>query len=143
MEYDTRLRPLNDLSSGLVSRRRSVCIISLFTFLSAICSGLLSAQTIEQGVLTAWPNATGRIEIPQSVTKVGKKVFQGNQKITAVTFHEGVVEIGYEAFKSCSKLTEIAFPNSLKRVGFMAFYKCGGLAKIQFGSGVQELGYGL
>ena len=51
---------------------------------------MLSAQTVENGVLTAWSDASGKIEIPQSVRKIGNKVFQGNRKIVAVTFHEGL-----------------------------------------------------
>src|SRR3712207_6281135 len=84
---------------------KSAIVILAMTLLP----GALTAQTVENGVLTSWTGATGEITIPQTVKKIAAKVFQNNTKITAVTFNDGLEEIGDEAFMSCSKLTKLSF----------------------------------
>ena len=97
--------------------------IALMTFAALLMCMSMNAQTVENGVLVSWSNASGEITIPQGVTKIASQVFKGKSGITAVNFNDELEEIGDEAFMNCSKINKFDFPNSLKKIGLKAFYK--------------------
>ncbi len=71
-----------------------------------------------------WQKVTGKIEIPESVEKIGNYQFYGFNNITSVTIPGTVTSIGEEAFRSCRNLTEITIPSTVTSIGGYAFAGC-------------------
>ena len=81
------------------------------------------------------------VTIPNSVTTLEPKVFQGCAQLTSVTLSTGLTTIKDFAFQDCSSLTSITIPNSVTSIGASAFYNCISLSSITIGSGVTSIGY--
>ena len=65
------------------------------------------------------------IEIPSSVTYIGRNIFNGCTKLTDVKLHQGVTSIDSYAFTGCSALTNINIPDSVSSMGEYVFQQCG------------------
>ena len=70
--------------------------------------------------------------MPDGVTKIGEKAFQGCTRLNQINIPEGVTEIGEFAFLGCSSLTQITIPANLTDIGQGAFYGCNSLTKTYF-----------
>jgi len=68
--------------------------------------------------------------IPDSVTSIGNKVFQGCTSLTSVNILDSVTSIKHYAFNGCSSLTSIVIPNSVTSIGAAAFNDCSSLTSI-------------
>ena len=62
--------------------------------------------------------------IPNSVTSIGDKAFNGCAGLTEITIPESVTSIGEHAFGACTGLTSITIPNSVTSIGQGAFSGC-------------------
>lgn len=80
-------------------------------------------------------SAAGEIELPDCITKIGDRAFEGCRHITRITIPEGVCDIGIKAFCSCDALTEISLPHSVNGIGLWAFDDCTNLNKIHVPQG--------
>lgn len=68
------------------------------------------------------------VEIPATVTIIGKGAFKYCEKLKTVTFKGNSLQtIGYEAFDGCESLSNITFPASLKNIDKRAFANCNSL----------------
>lgn len=67
---------------------------------------------IVNSVLVDAKACTGRLEIPDTVTKIAGGAFM-NSKITELTLPRSVTEIGEDAFKSMTNLQKITIPDGL------------------------------
>ena len=85
---------------------------------------------IEDGVLLY--NCTGlkSITIPDSVTSIRERAFEGCIELTSVTIPNSVTTIGEWAFAFCRRLKTITIPNSVTSIGSYAFYGCNKNLKI-------------
>jgi hypothetical protein len=80
------------------------------------------------------------ITIPNSVTTIGNRAFQGCISLINVTIGEGVTVIGQYAFNDCSGLTSIIIPNSVTSIDELSFYYCTSLINVTIGEGVTSIG---
>lgn len=102
--------------------------------------------TIPEGVIKIDPaafNNTHRltfINLPSSLTSIGRSAFDGCSSLTSITIPEGITEIDSETFKNCSKLTSISLPNNLVSIENNAFYGCSSLTSIMIPEGVATIG---
>ena len=68
------------------------------------------------------------IEIPNSVTKIGKQAFNNRVKVTGLNIQgNGVLEIGSEAFSACDELAKIMLPTQDSKelkIDKNAFMRC-------------------
>ena len=81
------------------------------------------------------------VVIPESVTFIGNKAFQGCKNLTSVTFKgaPSKITVGNSAFQDCVKLNTINLP-AANKIGALAFDGCTSLEKLSIKLGTQEIG---
>ena len=93
--------------------------------------------TIEDNVVTGCSSfASGIVIIPDSVTAIGEKAFEGCDEITEIRVPSGVEEIGYNAFLGCAALKKLELSEGLKHEeitfsGEENLFSCGDLDKME------------
>ena len=80
------------------------------------------------------------VEIPDSVTYIGKGVFSYCRDLTYVKLPETLDCIQDETFIECSKLNSITIPKSVKKIGEGAFSKSGLKGSLNIPEGVTTIG---
>lgn len=119
-------------------------------------------KTIGEGAFRE--TALKSIEIPASVTSIGRNVFNNLKTLETVSFVKGsaitaipnyfcadctaltsvtlpntVISIDYNAFSGCQSLTDFVLPASLQRIGSSAFSNTQGLKNIDFPQGLKSI----
>ena len=84
--------------------------------------------------------AVCKVDIPNTVTSIGKTAFQNWSNLTSINIPSGVTSIGDMAFAYCHNLTKINLPSGLTSIGIGVFYYCSSLASITIPSGVTSIG---
>ena len=79
------------------------------------------------------------ITIPDYVTSIGERAFEGCANLTSVTIPDSVTSIGERAFYGCRSLTSITIPDSVTLIGSYAFSGCSSLTSIEIGNGVTSI----
>ena len=62
--------------------------------------------------------------IPNSVTSIGVRAFEGCDGLTSIVIPNSVTAIGNKAFYSCDGLTSVNIPNSVTAIGNNVFESC-------------------
>lgn len=124
---------------------------------------LVYSDSSKNNIITCFPNATGEIEIPNSVYSIEKNAFYdcsklskiiipssvtiikegtfyGCSNLTNVSIPDAVTHIEEYAFKYCTKLKAVTIPNSIINIGSEAFGYCTNLSTIIIPSSVQSIG---
>lgn len=78
--------------------------------------------------------------IPNGVTSIGGRAFEGCTGLTSIVIPNSVTEIGGGAFAYCTNLTSINIPNNISVINTDLFYKCSSLTNLTLGSNVTEIG---
>ena len=90
------------------------------------------------------------IEIPNSVTSIGARAFDGCTSLTSIVVAEGNTK--YDSRENCNAIIETAtntlirgckntiIPNSVTSIGYQAFYGCTGLTSIEIPNSVTSIG---
>ena len=118
-------------------------------------SNVVIPETVKDGddaytVISIAPNAfsnssgdcsVGSVEIPATVTTIGKGAFSELTSLTSVTFAEGsqLKSIGDNAFDT-TRFSSITLPASLETIGEQAFTKCTYLSSVTMQEGVTAIG---
>ena len=82
------------------------------------------------------------INIPKSVSEIGNSTFYGCSGLVSITIPNTVTSIGYRAFWDCSGLGSVTIPNSVTSIGDDAFYGCSGLTSVDIPNSVTSIGKG-
>ena len=69
-------------------------------------------------------NTVERIIIPNTVTSIGSRAFNGCGGLKGVSLPDGLTKIENSAFSYCNSLTSIAVPKSITSIGNSAFSNC-------------------
>ncbi|MBE6666476.1 MAG: leucine-rich repeat domain-containing protein [Ruminococcaceae bacterium] len=81
---------------------------------------------------------TGAYTIPNTVTSIGERAFQGCENLTGITIPDSVMVIGNFAFQNCKGLTSVTIPISMTSIQRCAFQFCYNLATITFNGTISE-----
>jgi hypothetical protein len=119
---------------------------SAFQFCSKLLftvSGTGSYSTLDEGKmlikdgkeLAAYPSASGAVELPGSITSIGRDAFYQCSSLTGITIPSSVTSIGMQAFSFCSGLTAVTVPATVTSIGTYAFYSCSNLTSITIPAG--------
>ena len=68
---------------------------------------------IEDGWIGFWFSEVEEIELPQTLTVLGKSALEGCGEIEKIDIPEGVAKIEKNVFSNCERLMEISIPSSL------------------------------
>ena len=80
--------------------------------------------------------------IPNSVTRIGERSFDGCTGLKSIEIPNSVTSIGEGAFYDCSGLTgELVIPNSVTSISRSAFSGCSGLTSVVIGNSVTSIEY--
>lgn len=82
---------------------------------------------------------TENLVIPDDVTTIKSRVFNGFASLKSVNLGKGVTSIGSYAFAWCTSLTTISIPDNVKEIGGCAFYECSALKDINLSSSLELL----
>lgn len=64
------------------------------------------------------------VTIPQNVTSIGDRAFDGCSALTTLSLGEDIQTIGNYAFENCTSLTGVTIPQSVTSIGYYAFEGC-------------------
>lgn len=78
--------------------------------------------------------------IPESVTEIAPRVFNGCKSITSLTMSDNVTKIGDGAFENCISLKEAEMGDGVTVVRSAAFYGCEALESIRISGTLTEIG---
>ena len=141
----------NAFSSSVIESVRissDVTVIAESAFRN--CSSLLAIIFPEESkVQTIADNAfegcqkLARVNMPDSVTSIGKSAFGGCSSMTEMRTGSGVQTIGDGAFKNCSALKTVVLGDSLKVIGAEAFNNCSSIKKLEIPDNVDSMGFSM
>ncbi|MBR2347346.1 MAG: leucine-rich repeat protein, partial [Clostridia bacterium] len=90
-------------------------------------------------MLVEYSGNDANVVIPEGITSMGSRVFEGNDALVSVAFPSTLKEIGEGAFMNCRGLTSISIPSTIKVIGENAFYDCYMLSKVVISEGVETI----
>ena len=95
---------------------------------------------IEDGVLTGYTGTATDIVIPDGVTEIAARAFDGQRSIDSVAFSDSVRKIGSYAFRETG-IKQVTLPAHLEEIGHSVFYGCD-LDAFEVTSGLYRAVYG-
>ncbi len=76
--------------------------------------------------------ANVKVNIPGTVTTIGKNAFSYNEAISEIVIPSGVQVLEGWTFSSCTSLTKITLPENLTEIGSYAFSNCTALTDVYY-----------
>lgn len=113
---------------------------------SAFARSLISGLEMPSSVTSVGRNAFDNcseletVELSESLTEISNYMFTYCKKLKEINIPLNVHTIGEYAFNFCSSIVEVTIPGGVNTVKSSAFYKCGSLEKITIGKAVTIIG---
>ncbi len=80
------------------------------------------------------------MDIPSSVTSLGRGTFANSQLLEYVTIPESITRLENDAFAGCSSLSGIVIPSTVTAIGDYAFNGCTALTSLEMPASVTSVG---
>lgn len=97
----------------------------------------------EVGDKTFSTSKVHRVNLPETITKIGEKAFQNASQIQSFDFPSNLITLGDYAFAGCTALKSIILPESLQYISKGAFDNCisvDSAEKLQLPNDLKEIG---
>ncbi|MCR4889972.1 MAG: leucine-rich repeat protein [Ruminococcus sp.] len=96
----------------------------------------------DKNTIVCFPAAkiTNTYNIPDSVTSIYGKAFDGCTSLESITIPDSVTSIGDSAFSDCTNLKSITIPDSVTSIAGGAFHSCTSLKSITIPASVTSIG---
>lgn len=91
-------------------------------------------------IIACCKNISGEIEIPNSVTSVGKNAFSNRTGLTEIILSDNLKSIGDNAFYGCTGLRRIVIPDNVESIGDNAFCECSNLSSVSLSINLETIG---
>ena len=78
--------------------------------------------------------------IPEGITTIGARAFEGCSELTSVKMPDSVLKIGVRAFAGCNSMLNIEMSDAVTEIGEAAFYNCSSLSSINIPDSVEMIG---
>ena len=101
---------------------------------------VIRASTANSGPVVVVPETVSYNDKSYKVVALADKSFYSSLKITKIELPESVTRIGKEAFSNCNKLESVSLSNSITEISEFTFYNCRKLREIQLPSSLQIIG---
>lgn len=88
--------------------------------------------TIGENAFNGCTGLTGKLVIPEGVTKISASAFANCTGITEVVLPSTLTELGTGAFTGCKNLAKINIPSSVTTLGYNVFNNCTNLTDITY-----------
>ena len=95
---------------------------------------------MENSVLKKYIGTSADVIIPDGVTEIGDRAFEGCSSLSSIVIPEGVTGIGDCAFRGCSNLSSVEIPEGVTSIGDHAFGDCSNLSSIVIPKSVTSIG---
>ena len=95
--------------------------------------------TVEIGENAFYCSNVEFVNIPTSVTVIGKFAFYSSKKLKEILIPNSVREIGYEAFQYCSDLTSLTLSSQITKIEEGTFLGCYSLKSVFFPENIKEI----
>lgn len=79
------------------------------------------------------------LEIPDGITSIGARAFEGGACIREIVLGKDVVTVGEKAFYNCKNVDKITLNDGLVTISSYAFYGCKKLTELTIPTGVQTV----
>ena len=81
-----------------------------------------------------------KVNLPEGLTTIGRYSFYKCKKLESVDLPSGLTTLDYDAFNDCNSITSVVIPTSLKRIGSSAFRSCENLSSVTFHDNIEYIG---
>ncbi len=136
--YNDAFYNCDKLDSVNISNLADWCKIN---FENSVANPLCDPWNIREAILYQnGDEISGTLIIPNSVTRLGKGIFQKYAKITSIKIPSSVTYIGESAFAGCAEITSLVIPNSVDTIERYAFSSCDSLKSVIIGQSCKYVG---
>ncbi len=116
---------------GIVKEKLEESDKNLSDLILTIHKQVLGNFRISGTILLKYLGAESKVVIPEGITIIAERAFEGNEAIDKVVLPESIEEIGANAFRNCLLLQTVLLPEKIKRIGKGAFEHCVKLIRIK------------
>lgn len=78
------------------------------------------------------------VEVPETVTTIGKQAFAKCANLTSAKIESPVTELTEEFFDGCTKLVDVHIPKTVKEINYRAFKGCEKVKNVYYGGTVKD-----
>ncbi len=98
--------------------------------------------TVNRGILKQYTGSADHVVLPDSVTKIGERAFDGCKTIKSIDIPNTIVRIDGAAFRDCTSLQSIKLPDSIEKIEWQTFQGCTSLKSVYIPSTVTNIAEG-